>query len=556
MSVARHGERKNSPKVAGDSDEEEVVATQSDSDTLNGDTKSPDPLTDDNPARLKAKKKAEAKEKKKEEKRARKRAERQDTAQDNSADGTTATAGAKVSQGDPDQKAIPTGCDDPVEKNSRKDSQRDPDSSQRTPIEGKVRESDPPEYSSRTGSDDGTAKKEGSARSGTSGQSAGDGSLDIWRTLRQTGRVFYHAPIFSILALGSIVLAVEGSRQIGALAIMAANPSMVAAPVAKRGLGPDVEATTSAAKKFLKSTSMDPAGLVFILALFQAVCILLIGLFMNAAISRSKRGPVDSSDAWWKNPFNTTGRAVGVLFSTVEVLLMGSKMAHPWSLLKRAGWRTYLRLSLLCLQFVLTILLLRQVMSLVFLVATGSKTPFEDSPDINATLDILQSAADSISPGTAMLAVTGVLSVSILNMAWAWFAFWNPRSSSAQSSSDGKPRSPKTILILQFCASLTITGLFLGLMFFFGDIVRYANSSRLSNPQGTTNIIGAFAVMTIFIPALGWCALVYWDTVRLVLSSLGCMSAKREIVDEERGRALRRSDDEEIIKIRKARGEY
>jgi hypothetical protein len=93
-------------------------------------------------------------------------------------------------------------------------------------------------------------------------------------------------------------------------------------------------------------------------------------------------------------------------------------------------------------------------------------------------------------------------------------------------------------------------------MFFFGDIVRYANSSQLSNPQGTTNIIGAFAVMTIFIPALGWCALVYWDTVRLVLSSLGCMSAKREIVDEERGRALRRSDDEEIIKTRKARGEY
>lgn len=349
--------------------------------------------------------------------------------------------------------------------------------------------------------------------------------------LRKAFFVIRHAPFFSLLTAGLLVLWIEGSRQLGNMVILSTSTSIPQ----KRAFDPDLEVTTGVAEDMLKTTSFSSAGLFVMLNLFQLICITLISISFSTAISRAKRPREANPDIWWKNPFNTIRSAASSMVEGFAVLFMGAQLHGPMTLLSQATLRTYIRLCLFLLQLVLTLLLFRQAMSFTYIVLTGSSTSFSESGDLTTTAKSLSEAASGVNSITAFLGLSTLLGFIILTLAFGWFSLLNPKPSSGKGFSLWrKTYSPKTILMLKLVGAIVVTSVFIGLMYFFAEITNYTATSNTSTSTYDINLIGAMFIMMVFMPAMGWCLLVFWDTVKVMKNGIGCCGSE-ENLGVERG---------------------
>ena len=370
------------------------------------------------------------------------------------------------------------------------------------------------------------------------------GSLGGPRTiLRKTALVLRHSPLFSLLTLATIAVWIEGSRQFAALLILSTETAAGSGP-SKSGLPPDLVVTESSARSLLVKANLSATGLFFIVNLFNFICALLVGLALNMAIGRADRQspkekeqakekdgkavtPAAKEDAWWRNPIYTITK----LLSGFKVLLMGAQGHGPFTLLRQCSWKTYLRITLFITQLVLTVLLFRQVMSFVYFASVGGTTPFQSTPDIVVSANALSKAAQAISPSTAFLGIFVLVGIVIITLASSWFALLNPRPSRTSSQSTGgddtpNARSPRLVLMLMLVAAVVITIIFLGIMYFFGQISTYTTGSLPSSMSsaagmGKINLWGANVIFLIFVPFVGWSVVIYWQSIKMLGSTLG-----------------------------------
>lgn len=354
-----------------------------------------------------------------------------------------------------------------------------------------------------------------------------------WWTLRQTGHVLRHSPFLSLITLAAIVAWVEGTRQIANVIVLASGGSVTGiSPTAhvKRGMNADLEFTSEKVQSNESIKGWSVQGLFIVLNCWIFVSVLIVGLLFNWAVKSADKQPGDRSwwrypemsltwlaggdkgkDAWWRHP----GRTLWTLVLVFEPILMGAKLSGPITFARRAGWYTYARITLFLGQAITTILLVRQAMSLVYLVTSGSPTTFSALPDLKSSETALVQAAKAIPASYALIALFLLLGICILTQSFACYALFNPRA---------RPRGKNNstiILMLQLIASVVIISAFFGIMYFFGEITSFASNTGVQAVVYGKNFVIANLIIMVSAPALGWSLVIIWRVVGKMRSGRG-----------------------------------
>jgi hypothetical protein len=328
-----------------------------------------------------------------------------------------------------------------------------------------------------------------------------------------------------------IVLWAEGSRQIGNMISLSAATSSSA--ITKRGTNPDLEVSTKLTNDLLQTTSFSPAGLFVLLNIFMFASCLLTGLFLSLALGKANGDPSGSNSKaqWWRHPTRPLKLALMGLSRVVSPLLMGSRLHGPQTSLRRSSWKTCLRFFVFALQTVITLLLLRQAISFMFLVNSTSGT-YSDLPDISSGRSAISSIAKDISPGMALVILTLLLGVAIITLTAGWYALMNPRLQWPRFTKirqdTGSKGDVRMILILKLVGAFTIILTFAMLCFFFGQVTKYAQDANIPSGTYNINLLAANGIMGMFALPVVCSLLVIWDNVkglkkRMKTSSLSCV---------------------------------
>jgi len=354
-----------------------------------------------------------------------------------------------------------------------------------------------------------------------------------WWTLRQTGHVLRHSPFLSLITLAAIVAWVEGTRQIANVIVLASGGSVTGVSptaLAKRGLNADLEFTSEKVQSNESIKGWSVQGLFIVLNCWIFVSILIVGLLFNWTVKSADKKPGDKSwwrypkifliwlaggdkgkDAWWRHP----GRTLVALVLVFEPILMGAKLSGPITFARRAGWCTYARITLFLGQAITTILLVRQAMSLVYLVTSGSPTTFSTLSDLKSSEKALVQAAKATPASYALIALFLLLGICILTQSFACYALFNPRA---------RPRGKNNstiILMLQLIASVVIISAFFGIVYFFGEITSFASNTGVQGVVYGNNFVIANLIIMISAPALGWSLMIIWRVVGKMRSGSG-----------------------------------
>lgn len=352
------------------------------------------------------------------------------------------------------------------------------------------------------------------------------GPLGPISMLRKTAHVVRHAPIFSFLTMATVTVWIEGTRQLGNMVILSST-SGSAAPT-KRAEDPDLEITTDITTDLLKQKTLNPTVMFFLLNLFIFLGVFLTGLFLSLAVGRENgEQRRRTGEPWYKHPTRPFRRAARGLFHGLSPLFMGASIHGPRTILHHSSWKTFVRIFLFTLQGVVTLLLLRQAISFMFLVNNGDSS-YSDMPDIEQTKSMSE-AAQAISPGTALFPFALLIGISVFALAAGWYALLHPRSS--WTSPGGRfanlKAGPKMMQVLKVVGAIVILGTFVGIMVYFGEITTYAMGSDV--PMGTydINLLAANGIIFVFVIPIGWALLVLWDMLgdlrmRIKESALFC----------------------------------
>ena len=348
--------------------------------------------------------------------------------------------------------------------------------------------------------------------------------LNPFTLVSSTLRIITRAPFFSLLTLGVLTIYIEGCRQLAEVVVLSSSS------VSKRDTTPiDLSSTKKWLTSLLSDTSVGTTGVFFIVNLWNLVCVLLLGLLVSTTMARADSPGEKNRKAWWRNPIHSSGAALGGLQSTlatgIRVIAMDARLHGPITFFSKATWRTYLRITLFLLQLVFTILVTRQALSLAFMVGSGSDKAFDTGPDTASDVGTLATAAKSISPVMAFAMLNGLIGFVIITLAISWSALLHPKApSSATSRGKGSSGySPGTILAIKAIVSVVLTVSFVSILFFFSDIVTYADKNASSSYD--VSFIGANLIFVLFIAPMGYALVVFGEVLGKVWSSMGCCRA-------------------------------
>jgi hypothetical protein len=329
------------------------------------------------------------------------------------------------------------------------------------------------------------------------------------------------APLYSTLSIAWLSTYILVTRQLSQVISMVSP----AASLTKR-LAPDLEATQSALSSILTNDGSISAGAVFFLInLWHAGAIIVLVVLINLVISRAEN-PSGPSD-WWRHPGKSLASISGGLTtglgSVLRTLAMDAQIHGVRTLMRKASWRTLVRLTLFLANVTMSVILLRQAMSLAYLAANpSSNTTFSTALDLASTQTALIVTAKSLSPTLAFLILNGILVLFILNLALAYNSLLHPKgrtSSSAislasfKSISNQLQGSPRILNALKAIALIAVVmGFAMGIIF-AQEIIKYVNTSY-GNDTGTTALAYVNVLMLFGVPAMLYVAIQVEDVVK------------------------------------------
>ncbi|KAL7418319.1 hypothetical protein Q5752_006777 [Cryptotrichosporon argae] len=257
--------------------------------------------------------------------------------------------------------------------------------------------------------------------------------------------VLKHAPVWSLMTTATTVGYAFGARELATIVTLGTTPA-----VSKRTLADEADTLAfgqSAGTLIVVLHVWIVVGLVFVLILANLTL---------AAAERKAAGHARAS-AWdWHHPFRSSGHCLsacwkvpakgvasvralsfrGIVGPPFRVLVMDAKPRGPWRTLRMAGRWTYVRLLVFVAQLLLAVLFVRQVVSFVYLVATGSATSFSSLQDVAATQSALASTASSTSISEAFIALNMTVLFVVIAMSVGWHALLHPRRRRKKSKAE------------------------------------------------------------------------------------------------------------------------
>ncbi|WVQ98083.1 hypothetical protein IAU59_005205 [Kwoniella sp. CBS 9459] len=324
-----------------------------------------------------------------------------------------------------------------------------------------------------------------------------------------------NAPFWVFLSLGVVVLYVEVTRQLFAMLQLASGSTIGA--LAKRASGDmplDLEVTNAWLSNIIKDKAIDPATFFVFISLWSMLGIPLIAVVIYVTLDKasSRHTSKPNPDAWWRNPAKTTGRIGSGIKSacraSTRVVMLERRLHGLPTFLGRATRWTAFRVLLFVCQITGTVIVLRQVMSLAYLVGIESNTTFSTFPDVKATQKGMAEVAASLNPMGLLAVVNFLLIIILLALASSWYALLHPRKKSLASSDNEKGgwKIPGGRRLLKWIAIVMILATFFIAILYFRSIASGSVDPKTSVADSNVLFLGANGMFIILLPAMGYVA--------------------------------------------------
>jgi hypothetical protein len=265
--------------------------------------------------------------------------------------------------------------------------------------------------------------------------------------------ILRHAPLFSALTLMCLGAGIEGTRQLGGLVIALSQDQTT---LSKRDSEPaDVSAMESYILKLAKGAGADSAVGVFLLHIWLALCIPFLAYLCYLCVERASRAGTGEAprgeeekerkswrESWWANPWSTLKTGLTTLkagiYQGTSIIFLGSKYRGLSSFFQSSWYWPALRFTIFITNIIICILLLRQAISLAYMVITSSSTPFFTGPDTSATASTLATASTSFTSAQMFFILHIILAVVLPCLAVSWYALLNPHAK--KQAQDGEDK--------------------------------------------------------------------------------------------------------------------
>jgi hypothetical protein len=387
--------------------------------------------------------------------------------------------------------------------------------------------SPPPSYSS-------------AAEISTSGLTIPNGSRGL---IKAGWYVITHAKLYSLLTAVVITISALGTRQIWGFTIT--SPTNLATRDVTTSLGPDIDATQPIWSKVLGKDSLDSQQVFMLLNLWTATSILLSLLCLSATIAKAySTGKTTSkfglkvSCGWIKSP-----RTIYRVVKRFITVVLGTIFMSPEFSWRRSSWKYTIGRILLFTGLLATCaLLLRQALSLAYMMSNNTSTSFSTLPDVAKSQKSLSNL--HIAQNTSFLVLNAIIMFTILILLIGWYALVHARSPSTNTSNKWW-KSLIRLSILKYIGALTIIISFSLALFFFTEIVAY-NNTILSKVTSFPSFAALNLLLGSYALPLIWAGFELWDLVAGIWGNFGWFGLKtrKETLetDETRGRATEAGD--------------
>ncbi|WVQ75996.1 hypothetical protein IAR50_005632 [Cryptococcus sp. DSM 104548] len=336
--------------------------------------------------------------------------------------------------------------------------------------------------------------------------------------LRSTWYLLRAAPVWSFLTAGILVLYIEITRQLyEMLSVSSGSTSLTKR--ATSSVPADLAFTQSWFSDVISNLSLDPTAFFAFISMWSIVCLPILGLLIHKTMTVAENPSPKNPDAWRRNPFTTTGNVWQGLKdcckSSTRVMLLDRHLSGPMRFFARAGRWTWLRILIFSVQLIGFVLIVRQAMSLVYMVGTGSSTSFSTLPDVTSSEKSLADVASSLDEQGAFAILNFLFFLVLLVLAASWYALLHakvrlPRRGQTANEKQGSDSSKKWRLpgvrtSLKWLAIMIILIAVIVSLLFFQDIASYAASeSGASDSSGELVMLGANMMFFVLMGATGY----------------------------------------------------
>lgn len=319
------------------------------------------------------------------------------------------------------------------------------------------------------------------------------------------------APVWSFFVVATLALYIEVSRQLFEMLSVAAGTAVLTKRAISNSTPVDLSVTQSWFSDLVKNLSFEPTAFFAFISMWSIICIPMMGLLIHKTLSVAAE---PKGTNYWKHmwqDFKEYGRG------SLRVLIMGRHFSTPRVFWRRSTRWTYLRILIFSIQLVGAVLIIRQMMSLIYIVGTGSSTSFSSLPDVASSQKSMKEVAESLDAEGAFAIVNFLFFLFLLTIAGSWYALLHPRirSLSKRSSSEttdkesnsgrqGRYHLPGVRTSLKWLFILVVVVTFTASLLYFRDIASYITKQSGDSANGNMMILGVNCIFMSLMAAMGY----------------------------------------------------
>lgn len=332
--------------------------------------------------------------------------------------------------------------------------------------------------------------------------------------IKASWHILKTAPVWSFFAAATLALYIEVSRQLFEMLSVAAGTAVpVLTKRATSNSTPvDLFVTQSWFSDFVRNLSFEPTAFFAFISMWSIICIPIMGLLIHKTLSVAAE---PKGTSYWKyvwQSFKEYGRG------SLRVLIMGRHFSTPRVFWRRSTRWTYLRILIFSVQLVGIVLINRQVMSLVYMVGTGSSTSFSSLPDVVSSQKSMKEVAGSLDGEGTFAILNFLFFLFLLTIAGSWYALLHPRIRSlsskkssfettdneSNSGGQGRYHLPGVRTSLKWLFILVIVIAFTASLLYFRDIASYITKQSSVSASGNLVIFGVNCIFMSLMAAIGY----------------------------------------------------
>ncbi|KIR43069.1 hypothetical protein I307_04205 [Cryptococcus deuterogattii 99/473] len=319
------------------------------------------------------------------------------------------------------------------------------------------------------------------------------------------------APVWSFFTAATLAIYIEVSRQLFEMLSVAARATVLTKRANSNSIPVDLSVTQSWFSDLVKNLSFDPIVFFAFISMWSVICIPIMGILIHNTLSVAAEPKRTSYwKQMWRN-FKEYGRG------SLQVLIMGRHFSTPRVFWRRSTRWTCLRIFIFFMQLAGIVLIIRQAMSLIYMVGTGSSTSFSNLPDVASSQNSIKEAAESLDAEGVFVILNFLFFLFVLAIAGSWHALLHPRTGSLsrkspsktahKKSDDGRQGQfyfPGVRTSLKWLFILVIIVVFTASLLYFRNIASYIAQQSGDKANSDVVILGVNCIFMILMGAMGY----------------------------------------------------